>query len=145
MGRARIDREGVPQRPRQALEAGLGDVVIVAAVEGLHVHGQSGMHREGLKPFAHQIGIEGSYLVTLKRRPEHQERPAGDIDGDPRQGLIHRQMHRPIASNALHLAERLPNRLAERDPDVLGRVVRIDLKIARGRDLEVEARMAAAE
>jgi hypothetical protein len=51
-------------------------------------------------------------------------------------------MHGAIAANALHVPERLTNRLAERDPDVLGGVMRVDLKIALGRDLKVDARMA---
>src|SRR5262249_36303207 len=46
------------------------------------------------------------------------------------------------ASDALHVAERLFQRLPERDADVLGGVVVIDVQVAFGLDREVDAGMA---
>jgi hypothetical protein len=50
-------------------------------------------------------------------------------------------MHIGIARDALHVAERLANRLAERDADILGGVVVIDVQIALGLDRDVDARV----
>ena len=47
-----------------------------------------------------------------------------------------------VASDALHVAQCLLHRLAERDADVLGGVVMIDMKIALGLDGQVDAGMA---
>ena len=40
-----------------------------------------------------------------------------------------------------HVAERLLHRLAERDADILGGVVVVDVQVALGLDREVDARM----
>ena len=66
-------------------------------------------------------------------RAQHQERPAGDVDGDPRQRLVHRQVHVGVAADAAPVAERLAHRLAERDADILDRVVVVDVQVARRR------------
>ena len=61
---------------------------------------------------------------------------------DARQRLVHRHMHVGIAGDALHVAERLLDRLAERDADVLGGVVVVDVQVALGLDGQVDAGMA---
>ena len=90
----------------------------------------------------HQLGVEGADLVARELDLEHQERPARDVDRDAGQRLVHRQMHVGIAGDALHVAERLLHRLAERDADVLGGVVVVDVQVALGLDRDVDARMA---
>ena len=50
-----------------------------------------------------------------------------------------------ITSDALHVAERLFHRLPERDADILGGVVVIDVQVALGLDREVDAGMARQE
>ena len=47
-----------------------------------------------------------------------------------------------ITGDALHVAERLFQRLPDRDADVFGGVVVIDVQVALGLDREVDARMA---
>src|SRR5262249_21645460 len=47
-----------------------------------------------------------------------------------------------ISGDALHVAERLLQRLPERDADILGGVVVIDMQVALGLDREVDAGMA---
>ncbi len=60
---------------------------------------------------------------------------------DARQRLVHRHMHVGVAGDALHVAERLLHRLAERDADVLGGVVVVDMQVALGLDRDVDARV----
>ena len=58
------------------------------------------------------------------------------------QRLVHRQVDIGVAGDALLVAERLQERLADRDAGVLGRVVLVDMEVAGDRDLEVEEGMA---
>ena len=73
---------------------------------------------------------------------EHQKRPAGNVDRDAGQRLVHRQVDVGVARDALHVAERLLHRLAERDADILGRVVVIDVQVALGPHRDVDQRVA---
>ena len=100
-----------------------------------------GVHRKGVEPFPHQFGVEGADLVAREIDLEHQHRPARNVDDDARQRLVHRHVDRGIAGDAGHRAERLLHRLAQRNADVFGRVVMIDMEIAVGLDRDVDARM----
>ncbi len=51
------------------LEAGLGDMMAVIAIEGLDVQSHAGIHGEGLEPLAHQLGVELTDLVAAETRP----------------------------------------------------------------------------
>ena len=57
---------------------------------------------------------------------------AAEIDGDHGQRLVHRQHEVAGAVDALAVAERLREELAEHDADVFDGVVLIDVEIARG-------------
>src|SRR6185312_14942649 len=109
------------------------------------MQGDAGIHGEGLEPLLHQLGVEGADLVAHELGVEHQIRPAGYVDGNAGQRLVHRHVHVGVAGDALHVAERLLHRLAERDADVLGRVVMVDVQVALGLDRDVDARMPRQE
>ena len=119
--------------------------MVVAAIERGDVQRHGGVHGEGLEPFLHQLGVESSHFVAHEFDVEHQERPAGNVDGDPGQRLVHRHVHVGVTGDTLHVAERLPHRLAERDTDILGGVVVVDVQVALGLDRDVEARMPGQE
>src|SRR5262245_48232207 len=72
-GRARIDRDRGAQRARQSLEARFRDVVVVAAVQRLDMQRDACIHREGLEPLLHQLGVERADLVAPELRLEYQE------------------------------------------------------------------------
>src|SRR3546814_19635553 len=67
VGLARIDPDGLAKRAGQTLEAGLDDMVVVGAVEVLHVQRQAGVLGKGLKPLLEQLGIPGAGLVAVER------------------------------------------------------------------------------
>ncbi len=69
-------------------------------------------------------------------------RAARHIDGDARQRLVHRQVDIGIARNAALVAERLPDRLAERNAGILDRVMVVDMGVARDLHGEIDQRMA---
>ena len=65
------------QRPREALVAGLGDVMVVLAVAGLDVQREAGVLREGVEPLAESsvsispsFGRENATFHTRCGRPE---------------------------------------------------------------------------
>src|SRR3546814_5639433 len=68
VGLARVDLDGLAERAGQTLKAGLDDMVIVRAVEVLHVQRQAGVLGKGLKPLLEQLGVHGAELV---RSEEH--------------------------------------------------------------------------
>ena len=97
------------------------------------------------KAWNHSCTSSVSNAPTLSRRElglEHQERPPRNVDRDAGQRLVHRHVHARIAGDALHVAERLLHRLAERDADVLGGVVVVDVQVALGLHGDVDARVA---
>ena len=68
--------------------------------------------------------------------------PAGEIDHHARQRLVERHVGVAVAADALLVADRLGDRLAERDADVFDRVVAVDVQVALGVDVEVDQAVA---
>ena len=73
---------------------------------------------------------------------ELEPRAAGKIDHHARQRLVERHVGVAVAADALLVAERLGERLPERDADVLDGVVRVDLEVALGAHREVDHAVA---
>ena len=62
-----IARRGLGERrTRQRLEARFRDMVIVAAIQCFDMQRDPGIHRESLKPFLHQFGVERDH----RQRPD---------------------------------------------------------------------------
>ncbi len=80
-------------------------------------------------------------LAACKHRPEDEIGAAGKVDRDARQRLVHRLERIGEAGDAAGIAQRLADRLAERDAGVLDRVMRVDMQVALGRDVDVDQRM----
>ena len=81
-------------------------------------------------------------LFARERHLPDEVRPPGNVDRGARHRLVHRQMHVGVAGDALHVAERLLQRGAERDADVLDRVVLVDVEVALGLDGDVDQAVA---
>ena len=71
--------------------------------------------------------------------PEVEPGPAGQVHHRAGERLVERDVGVAEADDALLVAERLLERLAERDPDVLDRVVRVHVQVALAAHVEVEA------
>ena len=69
-------------------------------------------------------------------------RAAAEVDGDDANRFVHRHDEVAGAVDAAARAERGLDRLAERDADVLDRVVLVDVEIALGAQAQVEAAVA---
>ena len=71
-----------------------------------------------------------------------EPRAAGEIDHHARQRLVERHVGVAEAAHARLVADRPGDGLSQRDADVLDGVVRIDVQVALGFDLEVEHAVA---
>ena len=81
------------------------------------------------------FGEEKATFQTRNGRPETSTAAS-------RQRLVHGKVDRGVAGDAAPLAERLGDRLAERDAGVLDGVVVVDVQVALGLDRHVDQRMA---
>ncbi len=77
-----------------------------------------------------------------RRRVEREQAAAGDIDRGRRPRLVHRHGRLSVADDPGAVAERLIERLADADADVLDGVVGAGLQIAGGGHRQVEAAVA---
>jgi hypothetical protein len=69
-----VDGASATQGAGQTLEAAFGDVMRVVAIKHFHMQRDAGIHGEGLKPFAHEFGIEAADGVARKIDLEDKER-----------------------------------------------------------------------
>src|SRR5579863_4563034 len=116
-------------------------MVAILTIERLDMQSHAEIDGERLEKFAHEIGVEIADLLPREYGAEDEKGPAGEIDRNASQRLVHRQQHIGEASDAAHVAERLPQRLAERDAGVFDGVMRIDMQIALAGNLHVDQRM----
>ena len=80
-GRPVSDRSRSPcAASGQGLEACLGDVVAVDAVQRCDVQRNAGILRERLEPLAEQLGVHVTDLCCRKRHVPDQERAPGNVD-----------------------------------------------------------------
>src|SRR5690606_37736722 len=84
-------------------------------------------------------------VVLLARRLArvHEVRPSGDVDDGEREGFVERYGGVAEPRDARLVAERLAQRLADADRDVLDRVVRVDVDVPGGLDAQVDERVLA--
>ncbi len=129
---AGVGLDGFAQRAGDGLEAGLGDVVAVGAVEEGDVEGEAGVHRDGGEELADELGVEGADLRAREIDLPDEERPAGEVERGADEGFVHRQQAGAVAADAGLVTERPGERPAERDADVLDGVVVVDMQIAGG-------------
>ena len=134
-----VEFDGRAQGAGQGLEAALGDMVAVVAIEGFQVHAGAQVHGEGVVEFLEQLGVDLADLLGLEGDLPDQIGPVGEIDGAAGQGLVHRDIGVAEAADSLEAVQGLVDGLADDDARVLHRVVEIDVQIALGADLQIDA------
>src|SRR5690606_1245160 len=90
----------------------------------------------------HELRRQLADALARERPFEHEVRPAAEVDRDLGGRLVHRQQE-AVASDAALIAERALERLAERERDVLDRMVLVDVEVAAAFDLEREPAVLA--
>ena len=110
----------------------------VAAAERVDVQRHARVVDEPLEEFVEKIDIEIPDPRTRKIHVKLETGPSRTVDDHPRQRLIERDVSMAVAPDPALVAERLRERLTDRDADVFDAVVRVDVQIAARFDLEVD-------
>src|SRR6185369_5576756 len=139
---ARIDLDRLSQRARQALEAAFDDMMVILSMEIFDVERDPRRSRKGVEPVLEELGIHLAQARGGELRLPYEEGAPGNVERDARQRLVHRRIGAAEAGNALAVAKRLRNRLADRDRAVFGGVMLIDMQIALHRRLQIDQRVA---
>ena len=100
------------------------------AFQVVHVQRDLRVVDEALEELVHQVDVELADARAHELDVEFEPRPARQVDDHARQRLVERHVGVPVAAHALLVADRLRERLAERDADVLHGVVRVDVQVA---------------
>ena len=107
--------------------------------------GELRVRGDGAEELLGQLGVEAGDRHRRQLGVEAAERAPGDVDRALAERLVHRHHGVAVAADPGAVAERLVERLAERDADVLDRVVGAGLEVALGLDREPEAAVAAEQ
>ena len=102
------------------------------------VERRPGGPRERLQRVLDELGRELADPGIAERQVDDRVGPAADVDDGRGDGLVHRHGRVAEAADARPVAERLGERRAQDERDVLDRVVLVDLEVAAGRHVEVE-------
>ena len=129
-GEPRVGLDRHAQRARERLEHRLGLVVRVVAAQVVDVQRHQRVIDEALEELVREVDVELADPRARERDVELEPGPAREIDHDARQRLVERHVGVAVAAHAFLVADRLRERLAERDADVLDRVVRVDVQVA---------------
>ena len=105
------------------------------------MHGDTRMIDESLEELADQIDIEIADARSHKIDIEFQSGATRQINDYARQGLVQRDIGMAVTRQPLLVAERLRQCLAERDTDILDRVVCINVQVTARIDLQVDQAM----
>ena len=159
-GNPRIALAGEVDRLGESLEEGFDDVMRFVTVKQLQMEITAGFIGEGLEEFARQPEPERARHVLDSFRladgfvregiesTPHQAGPAAEVDDAPRQALVHRDeglggkrvlrmKTRAITANSPLFAQRLDERLSQRQAAILDRVMRVHFAIAVATQLQI--------
>ena len=109
------------------------------------VQGQLRVQRQRAHELLDELVVEVADRAGRKRGLERAQPAPGDVDRARRPGLVHRDRGLAVAGDAGAVAERLVERLADADADVLDRVMGAGLEVAARLDAEVEAAVAGQQ
>ena len=137
-----LDPHRVAQRPGDALERRLDHVVAVAPDSdrmcSVIPAPNANARQNSSASCGSKVPIHSDDRVDLV----HEERAARQVERDLHQRLVERDERRREPAHAGLVAERLLERGAEHDADVLDRVVGVDLEVARRLDRAGRTRRA---
>src|SRR5690606_10259424 len=123
---------------REGLEDGLALVMRVLSAQVVDVQRDLRVIDEAAEELGGEVDVEAADERARERHVPLQPGTSGEIDDDARERLVERNVGMAVATDALLVADRARDRLAERDADVLDRVVRVDVQVAFALDLQID-------
>lgn len=97
---------------------------------------------QALKKLVRQIDVESADHRALEIDEKAESRPPGEIEHHPRQRFVERHVSVAVTTQSFFVAQRLRQRLPDRNANVFDRMMRIDMQIAVGAHLKVDQSMA---
>lgn len=122
-------RRRAANRNGHGLESALGAVVVVEAVQAVDVEGNVGSLREALEAVRDHFAAQLAEELALEAEINDGVRAVRQVDDGARESLVEGRVGVPEAGDADRRAEGLFVGGAERDADVLGRVVVVDCEV----------------
>ena len=115
-------------------------VMAVLAVMDQDVQIHLRVHRELLQELKAELRIIDSKLADVDRIGTfiREVEASAQIDGDGRQRLVHRQREMAVTSDALFIAQRVVQKLAEKDGRIFDGMVAVDLQIAAQMQIDID-------
>src|SRR5262245_10731532 len=117
-------------------------MVAGTSVEHVHVHVGPRARCEPFEEVVYELGLQVANLWRFHLQVHNRVRTTAEIDSGDGERLIHRHHEIARTIDAFPVAQRLQERLAERDTDIFDRVVLVDVEIALGLQREIEAAVA---
>src|SRR6202022_3421215 len=97
---------------------------------------------ERLHKIVHQHGLKLPYALLLYRDVVREVDASADIDHRAAERLVERDSGVPETPDTRTISQRLAKRATHHDPDVLDRVMLVDMEVAARLDHEIEKAMA---
>ena len=139
---ARIDLNRLPQGTRECLVAAFGDVMVVLAVQRFEVQRDARRLGKALEPVREQFGVHLAKARLRIGRFIDAVRPPRNVEDAAGQRFVHRRMRFAVTGDAALVAQRLGNRLAQRERRILDGMMLVDMEVALHRHGDVDQRMA---
>lgn|SRR5690554_720341 len=139
---ARIRFGGHAYGTTKGLEHRFALVVRVFALQVVDVQGRLGVIHKALEEFAGQVDVKVADTGAGEGHVVVQPRTTGEINHDPGEGFVERNVGMPIAAQAGLIAQCGGKGLAKRDADVFDRVVVVNMGIAVTVDVKVDQAVA---
>ncbi len=117
-------------------------MVAVLTVEVLYVQRGASSLGEGLKPLLKQLGVHLADFRPRQYNSPDQVGPLAEINGNTRQGLVHRHRRLTPAADADAVAKRLCHSSPNDDAGVLGGVVLVGVQIAFSLNFQIDQTVA---
>jgi len=132
-----VEGNGPAQGQAKRLENGLSLVVVVSTITYIHVQGYFSVIGEGLEEVGKNIGIK-VFDLAIEIRIENQIRPAGYVEVNRTEGLVHRNGCRAVTVYAFFICESFLQRVSQTYPDILDQVMIIDAGIAAALHIQID-------
>src|SRR5207248_7427686 len=130
-----------PQGETEGFESSLGHVMTIAAANQIDVDRRPKMNRKCAPELFDDLGLERPD-ATAQRYVVGEKRPLPKIYDDAGERFVQRRVGGRETGDAVTVAHRLRQRLAQHDARVLDQAVSIDLQIARAAQPQVESAVA---